>query len=62
VVFFKSGPLAWNGLLTWWIPLSVYGAWLVVMAWLLLRAINRDTADTNSAASAVSEPIAAPSQ
>lgn len=40
IVFFKSGPLAWNGLFTFWIPLSIYGGWLGVMLWALLRAIT----------------------
>ncbi|KXF53077.1 hypothetical protein AXA44_45480 [Rhodococcus sp. SC4] len=43
VVFFKVGPLAWNGLFTWWLPLSVFGGWLIVMTWLLLAAVKRDT-------------------
>lgn len=41
IVFFKTGPLAWNGIFTFWIPLSIYGAWLGVMLWALLRAIDR---------------------
>lgn len=40
IVFFKHGPLAWNGLFTFWIPLSIYGGWLGVMLWALLRAIT----------------------
>lgn len=39
-VFFKHGPLAWNGLLTWWVPLAVFASWLAVMTVLLLRAID----------------------
>jgi MFS family permease len=41
IVFFKSGPLAWNGVLTFWIPLSIYGAWLGVMIWALLGAVAK---------------------
>lgn len=41
IVFFKDGPLAWNGVVTFWIPLSIYGAWLGVMIWALLEAIGR---------------------
>ena len=40
IVFFKHGPLAWNGLFTFWIPLSIYGGWLGVMLWAMLRAIT----------------------
>lgn len=42
VVFFKTGPLAWNGVFTWWIPLSMFVGWIGVMTWLLLSAIGRD--------------------
>jgi hypothetical protein len=39
VYFFQTGPLSWRGLFTWWIPLTVFGIWFVVMVVLLLRAI-----------------------
>ena len=41
IVFFKSGPLAWNGVVTFWIPLSIYGAWLGIMIWAVLEAVAR---------------------
>ena len=37
-IFFKSGPLAWNGVLTFWVPASVYFTWFTVMAAHLIRA------------------------
>jgi len=39
-VFFKDGPLAWNGLLSWWLSLVAFFAWLVVTTLLVLRAIT----------------------
>ena len=39
VVFFKGGPLAWNGVLAFWIPLTVFGLWMGVMIWSVLQAI-----------------------
>jgi hypothetical protein len=42
IPFFKGGPLAWNGVFAWWIPLCVYFSWFVVMVVLLLRAIRDD--------------------
>lgn len=39
ILFFKDGPLAWNGVFTWWVPLSAFAIWLVGMAALLLKAI-----------------------
>jgi hypothetical protein len=39
VIFFQSGPFAWNGLFAFWVPLTAFGSWFVVMAVLLFRAI-----------------------
>jgi hypothetical protein len=41
-IFFKTGPLAFNGLLALWVPLGVFGIWIVVMTMLVIRAINRE--------------------
>ncbi|MHB8693131.1 MAG: hypothetical protein ACYDHH_17985, partial [Solirubrobacteraceae bacterium] len=32
IIFFKNGPLAWNGVLAFWVPASVYSSWFVTMA------------------------------
>jgi hypothetical protein len=42
IVFFKDGAFAWNGLFSWWIPLTLFGVWFAVMVTLLLRAIADD--------------------
>jgi hypothetical protein len=47
-VFFKTGPFAWRGLFCWWIPLSAFGVWFVVFTWLLLKAIDREDADSGA--------------
>jgi len=39
LVFFHEGPLAWNGLFTWWLPAITYFGWIVVMLPMLLKAI-----------------------
>jgi hypothetical protein len=44
-VFFKSGPLAWDGLFTWWIPASVFSLWMGAMTPVLLRAIAQQPDD-----------------
>lgn len=41
-VFFVDGPLAWNGLLSWWLSLVAFFAWLVVTTVLTFRAVNGD--------------------
>ena len=38
-VFFHDGPFAWNGLFTWYLPLTVFAIWMVTMSVLLLKAI-----------------------
>jgi hypothetical protein len=42
LVFFKSGPLAWNGLLVWWVPVVAFLFWFVPNFVMLLRAADRD--------------------
>jgi hypothetical protein len=36
----KTGPFAWNGLFTFWLPYSVWGIWLVVVCPRLFKAIR----------------------
>jgi hypothetical protein len=33
----QSGPLAWNGVLAWWLGLSIFGVWIAAVTWVLLR-------------------------
>ena len=42
VPFFKAGPFAWNGLVGFWIPATVFGLWMYVMWWMTIKAIDRD--------------------
>lgn len=37
-VFFKDGPLAWDGVIAWYIPLATFCIWLVVMSYLMLTS------------------------
>jgi hypothetical protein len=39
-VYFQDGPLAWNGILSWWLSLIAFFVWLVVTTVMLLRAIT----------------------
>lgn len=41
VVFFKGGPLAWDGLFAFWMAAVVFGTWFIVMTYVLLKAITR---------------------
>jgi hypothetical protein len=41
----KTGPLAWDGLFPWWLPVIDYTAWSFVMSWATHRASNRQYAE-----------------
>jgi hypothetical protein len=48
----RSGPFAWNGLLVFWSPLTLFGVWITVQSWLVFRALRAQAA----------EPTASPSR
>jgi len=37
--FFKTGPFAWNGLFAFWVPLTIFCGWFVMLAFLMRRSI-----------------------
>ena len=39
-VFFKTGPLAWNGLVAFYIPVGVFGTYLLINSVYLSRAVD----------------------
>lgn len=41
IPFFKTGPLAWDGLLSFWIPVAVFVLWYLVMTYAMLKALPR---------------------
>jgi hypothetical protein len=47
IPFFKTGPLAWNGLLSFWIPVAVFVAWFGVMFWVVRNCVRRDSATSS---------------
>jgi hypothetical protein len=51
-----SGPFAWNGLLAFWSPLILYGAWMLLMAWLILRALRRQQEEAEPVTATASRP------
>ena len=49
VTFFKTGPFAYDGILVFWLALTLFSSWNFVMAWSVDRAIR--TPDNLSGAS-----------
>ncbi|OBH05900.1 hypothetical protein [Mycobacterium sp. E1747] len=49
---FHSGPLAWNGLLVYWLPLVFFGIWLMVMCPLMFKSLKLQLADALAAEAA----------
>ncbi len=39
-VFFHDGPLAWNGIIAWYMPLAVFASWLIINPIFLSRAVD----------------------
>jgi hypothetical protein len=48
IPFFKDGPLAWNGVIAFWIPVVVYTAWMCSLTKMLLDAIKKPEARIDS--------------
>jgi MFS family permease len=44
VYFVETGPLAWNGLLSFWLPAICFGAWGISTMVMVLGAISRQSA------------------
>ncbi|EHB59179.1 hypothetical protein MycrhDRAFT_1615 [Mycolicibacterium rhodesiae JS60] len=44
-VFFKDGPLAWNGIIAWYLPLAMFSTWLIINPIYLSRAVDTMTDD-----------------
>ncbi|MGH2603490.1 MAG: hypothetical protein ACRDJ9_29415, partial [Dehalococcoidia bacterium] len=40
ILFFKTGPFAWNGVFTFWLPLTVFSLWFAVMFVVLRKAVQ----------------------
>jgi hypothetical protein len=40
--FFKTGPFAWNGLFAFWVPLTIFCGWFMLLAYLMRRSILAD--------------------
>jgi hypothetical protein len=52
---FQSGPLAWNGVVSFWLRIGAYALFFVVMFFVLRSAINREKAEASLTAGLASE-------
>lgn len=41
VLFFKTGPFAWDGVLAFWLVLTIFCGWFLIMFWEVRKAILR---------------------
>ena len=48
IPFFKSGPLAWNGVVAFWIPVVVFTVWMILVSVMVLRAIKDEERQVNA--------------
>lgn len=44
-VLFKAGPLSWDGIIAYWLPLAVWIPWCGTTMWMLLRVIAGQEAE-----------------
>jgi hypothetical protein len=59
IAFFpRTGPFAWNGLLVFWSPLTLFGAWIAVACCLLLGALRRQQNELEATAAASNPEVA----
>jgi hypothetical protein len=49
LVFFKSGPFAWNGIFVFWLAGSVFSLWFIAMIATLLKSIDPEVRSPASA-------------
>ncbi|HEY1970840.1 MAG TPA: hypothetical protein VGH89_23000 [Pseudonocardia sp.] len=53
---FRTGPFSWNGLIVFWMPLTLFGVWILVSSVLLLKALK---AQRLAAETRIAEPALA---
>ena len=42
LLFFKTGPFAYHGFISFWLPLGDFGAWMLLMAWGIRQVAQAD--------------------
>ena len=52
VYVIQRGPLGWNGIIAWWIPVSAFFVWIVPTVFLLVKAVDIEAAEREERAAA----------
>jgi hypothetical protein len=60
VVFFKTGPFDWRGVIPYWEPFAVYGIWILVMMVLTTNAIKREAEEADAVTPTLGDVAPAP--
>jgi uncharacterized membrane protein YidH (DUF202 family) len=53
IIFFKTGPFAWTGVIGFWLPAAVFGLWYFVVTYVLLQAIRQEEKEDRAALEAL---------
>ena len=56
IVFFKVGPLAWNGVFALYLPLTMFAVWFNVVTYWIARAIKSESVELASDPGIASRP------
>jgi hypothetical protein len=54
---FKTGPVAWNGVISFWLVLVVYCVWVLLMFFMLRRAIRNEAVEASAPSHLQPEPV-----
>lgn len=59
LIFFKTGPLAYDGFLVFWIPFVIFGGWILLLAWMVRHAARAQLTGPAPTSDSVSEQAVA---
>ncbi|MDT7644921.1 MAG: hypothetical protein QOC75_1921, partial [Pseudonocardiales bacterium] len=48
LLFFHTGPFAYDGLISYWIPLLGFGGWMAALSWGALQAARAESRESAS--------------